>query len=440
MEFWEGDDFQAYSFAEELAETYEIATTVENDLMYWHNGRVWHRFGEQTLRSEVRAILRDAAARELVNEVIRNVKHLTRQRRADIFDLEPEKIVVENGVVDLITGEFTPQHRYDTPGTQTWIDVEYDPEAVPDRFNDFLFDVLHPDDVSIMWELIGYCLYRGYPFQKAALFLGEGANGKSTLINALVDFLGEDNVSTVELQDFADDRFATSDLEGKLANVAADLSDEELERTGTFKELTGGDRIRAQRKYEPSFEFKNQATLIFSANDPPTAEDNTYAYERRWLYFEFPHTFGDGEDAKDAVPQRDLLDQFREEQPGILNVAIESFGDLWDRGGFEDTAYQTEHEDAHDRVTNPAFTFAQDMIEPDEGEFLRRQNAIDAFDKWCNETGRTFQGEQALLRAVRKAHAPDEGQDPTDGRYKGWYDVTLLDGDEDGNRQMTFGE
>lgn len=423
--YWDGDNFQSYSFAEDLADLYEIATTVETDMMYWHNGRTWHRWGEHTLRSEIRTLLRDSASRELVNETVRNVKHLTRQRREDIFDLPPEKLVVENGVVDLVTGEFTSD--YNRPGTQTWLPVEYQEDAVPDRFNDFLFDVLHPDDVSVMWELIGYCLYRGYPFQKAALFLGDGANGKSTLLNALREFLGDDNISSVELQDLADNRFAAADMEGKLANIAADLSNSELEQTGTFKELTGGDKIRAERKYESSFQFENTATLLFSANQAPAADDETYAYERRWLYFDYPNTFS----GEDAVPQRDLLEQFREEHAGILNMAIESFRDLWARGGFEETVYQREHDDAHDRATNPAHTFATDQIVEAEDDVLRRNDAMDAFREWCEDTGRTMQGKQALLRAVRSTHSPDEGKDPRDKRYKAWFGVTLASDEDD---------
>ena len=442
--YWEDGDFLTWQFASELTETYDLATTVEDDLIYWHNGRTWSRFGEQTLRGEIRSLLRDTANRELVNEVVRNVKHQTRSRRVDIFDLPPEKLVVENGVVNLIQGEFTPLSDVSAPGTRTWLDVEYKSEAVPERFNDFLFDVLRPEDVSIMWELIGYCLYRGYPFQKAALMLGQGSNGKSTLLNAIQEFLGTgqeklvDNVSNAELQTLAKDRFAAAGLEGKLANIAADLSDHELKYTGKFKELTGEDRIRVQRKHQDPFPLVNQATLIFSANEPPSAEDDTYAYERRWLYFDFPHTFGQ-EGEKEAVPQAELLEQFRKEHSGILNMAIEAFSRLWARGGFEETVYQREHDDAHERATNPAHTFAKDMIEPKEGAVLRQQDALTAFEDWCDANGKTFQGEQALKRTIRKAHHPDEGTDPQDGRYKAWFDVALVEENDEasGDQDVT---
>lgn len=430
--YWEEDGFLTYQYAEEIAEVYDLATTVEDDRIYWHNGRTWHRFGDQQLRGEIRAMLRDRAGRDLVNEVVRNVRHLTRTPREDIFDLPPEKLVVENGTVDLIEGEYS--HGWDTPGTHLWVPVEYEEGVYPDAFNTFLFNILHPDDVKVMWELIGYCLYRGYPIQTAALFLGDGANGKSTLLNAIQEFLGPDNVAAKELHELAGNKFAAADLVGKLANIGSDLSSEELENTSTFKELTGEDPISAERKHKDPFKFKNQATLLFSANQAPAADDGTYAYERRWLYFDFPHTFGGkpcGEcgEIHEAAPQRDLLDQFHEEHVGILNMAIEAFGDLWERGHFPETVYQKLHDDAHDRATNSAYTFAVDEIEPAEGEVLRQSVAVDAFQLWAEESGRPVQGPDALKKAVRKAHAPDEGKDPSDKRFDAWFDVRLVGGD-----------
>lgn len=438
-EYWEEKEsghkeFQAYSFAERIAEVYRFATTVESDVMYHHTGRVWARTGEQLLRQEIRAILRDAANRGIVNEVVRNVKHLTRKRRTEMFDLPPEKLVVKNGVVDLTTGGFTPLEQYSgKPGAQTFLDVKYDPEAFPHNFNQFLHDVLPADDVPIMWELIGYCLYRGYPFQKAALFLGEGANGKSTLVNALREFLSDDNISNVELQDLANDRFAAADLDGKLANLASEISADELENTSKFKELTGEDMIRAQRKYEDSFKFENQATLIFSTNQPPAADDDTYAYERRWLYFTFPNTFTGTE----AVPQRDLLDRFRKEHSGILNLAIEAFKQLWARGGFEETTYERQHEMAHDRATNPAVQFAQDKLARNGEGYLRIADAEEAFRTWCESKGRPKQGREAFVRAVRQVHeAPEKGKDPADGRYDVWRGLELVDRESPGGTQV----
>jgi putative DNA primase/helicase len=65
----------------------------------------------------------------------------------------------------------------------------------------------------------------------------------------LNDFLGDQNVSHASIQELNNDRFAISDLHGKIVNVCADLKAEKLTNTGTFKMLVLGDAIRAQKKH-----------------------------------------------------------------------------------------------------------------------------------------------------------------------------------------------
>lgn len=400
---------------------YVVATGEETDTVYWHNGRVWTDRGETVLEDACWKFLGDTASTESVNRVIRHVRQLTRKPRESILDLPPEKLVVRNGVVDLTTGEFS--ERFSRPGTLTYLDVEHDPGAHPESFNEFLFDILPDKDVPIMWELIGYTLFRGYPFQKAFILLGDGANGKSTLLSALRDFLGRKNVSAVELQELDGNRFKKAKLEGKLANIAPDLDDDELESTGTFKALTGGDLLDAERKYEEPFEFENHATLIFSANQKPAAGDGTYAYARRWVHFTFPNTFT----GEDAVPQEQLLAEFREEHPGILNLAVESFRRLWARGGFETTTWDAEHgDDADDVAARPILRFVKDELVESPGSHVRVKEAYNAYRAWAKEHGHTPQARESHFEpAVVEEYTPAAGNDPDNQNYKVWLDLAL---------------
>ncbi len=431
-EYFEGEEFQSYDLAQDIVDNYPVATTVESDTIYVQNGAVWQKYGEQMLRSELWKILTNAASTTRINEAIDAIKHLSRTPRDKMLGLEPHKVVVENGIVDLLAepGERIKNER-NGPGTFTRVPVQYDGDAYPERFNDFLLEILPDDDVSVMWELIGYCLYRGYPFQKAFMFVGDGANGKSTLLAALSEFLDKDNIAAVELKELAENRFAPAELDGKLANLAPDISADDIEQTGTFKALTGGDRIRAERKYENAYHFENYAKLIFSANTVPSADDQTYAYERRWLYFNFPNTFT----GEDSVPQEELLQDFREEHAGILNMAIESFQDLWERGGFEDTTYMREHEDAHDRATDPTIEFVEDELVEDKDAEVRINTVVEAFRAWCDEHDQPSQGKNHLKTVVNRELAPAEGKDPSDGRYKIWIGVRLRE--NDGNTGQT---
>lgn len=428
-EYFEGDEFRSFDLAQDIVDHYPVATTVEGDTMYLQNGAVWEQYGEQTLRGELWKILGNVSSTTRINESIEAVKHLSRTRREKLLGMDLHKIVVNNGVVDLLA---EPGDRYGLeqsgPGTFTRIPADYEKDAYPERFNDFLFDVLPRDDVSVMWELIGYCLYRGYPHQKAFMFIGEGANGKSTLLAALGEFLGTENIATVELQELAENRFAPAELDGKLANISPDISAEGLEQTGTFKALTGGDRIRAERKYENAYHFENYAKLIFSANTVPPAADETYAYERRWLYFDFPNTFS----GDDAVPQEELLQAFREERAGILNMAIESFQDLHERGGFEDTTFMRSNDRAHDRATDPTIEFVEDELVEDDDAEVRITDAREAFRAWCKEHDHPTQGKQHFKDRVNAEYSPPKAKDQTDGRYHVWIGLRIKDDDPDG--------
>src|SRR5208283_4554589 len=131
-----------------------------------------------------------------------------------------------------------------------------------------------------------------FPLRKAVMAVGSGANGKSIFLSAVEAFLGgKSNVSTIPLQKLENDRFANSGLFGKLANVCADLSAESLRTTNTFKLITGGDSIYAERKYECAFQFQPFCKLIFAANKIPLCGEADEAYFDRWIIVPFMRKF-----------------------------------------------------------------------------------------------------------------------------------------------------
>jgi putative DNA primase/helicase len=80
---------------------------------------------------------------------------------------------------------------------------------------------------------------------------------------------------------------------GKLANIDADVSKDELKKTGTLKKITGGDRIPGEFKFKPVFYFKNRAKMIFSANVIPDTEDDTDALHSRYEIVNYPNQYLD---------------------------------------------------------------------------------------------------------------------------------------------------
>ena len=106
---------------------------------------------------------------------------------------------------------------------------------------------------------------------------------------------------------------------GKLANVYPDLSSKSLSDTQLFRQLTGGDTIRAQKKFRGKFEYINHAKLIFSTNRIPQAYDDTAAFFRRWIFITFPNRFDDNSANKNLINEITT----EKELSGIFNWALE---------------------------------------------------------------------------------------------------------------------
>src|SRR5262249_11462207 len=158
-----------------------------------------------------------------------------------------------NGPLEWKTGTLHP-HSPDVLTTNQ-IPVAWTPDATAPTIARFLGEVLPGDAVELVEEIAGYALYAGNPFRKAVMLLGPGGNGKSVLLRLLASLLGEPNVAAVPLQALGEDRFSAADLFGKLANICGDLDARAIQRTDLFKQITGGDPIRAQFKFRDAFSF-----------------------------------------------------------------------------------------------------------------------------------------------------------------------------------------
>jgi P4 family phage/plasmid primase-like protien len=290
-------------------------------------------------------------------------------------------ITVNNGILDIDSMDFAPH----TPKfiTRVSIPATYDPTVDCPLIKKFLAEVLQPEEVPVVEEIAGYLLLRDLPLQKAMMFVGEGANGKSTLLNLLVAFVGRENVSNVSLQALSGEKssFATSQLVGKLANIFADLPQKPLSDTGVFKVLTGGDPISVERKYEHAHSYVNYAKLLFSCNKLPEAADDSYAYFRRWQFIPFKNQF----DETRADPK--LLEKLTtpEELSGFLNLALAGLARLRKSNQFSHSKSTDEIREYYLRQSSPARAFLESCVELSPTTAIIKRDLYDAFLNFCED-------------------------------------------------------
>lgn len=131
----------------------------------------------------------------LVNNILKFVKPLIRDTDfSRIKDIHPKFLSVENGMIDLVTGELRQAVPEDNI-TKT-INMKYDPYADSSVFDNFIREIT--SDISgrndemynfLKWS-IGYAL-QGQPKKKIFFILygPHGYNGKSLLLNTICDIL-----------------------------------------------------------------------------------------------------------------------------------------------------------------------------------------------------------------------------------------------------------
>lgn len=349
--------------------------------LYVYQNGVYKDKGDPFVKEMCRQLLGPRFKRNRVEEVIYYIKTATYHEPEEL-NPDDDLINVANGLLDWRTGQLKP-HTPERLST-IQIPVEYHPEAKCPRIQQFLKDVLPADAIPAMLEWAGYLLVPSTRFEKAAMLVGSGANGKSTLINLLTVFVGQENTVSIPLQELEESRWAGAELYGKLANFCADLSPRRVQSSETFKKVVSGDELFAERKNQDPFKFRPFAKLMFSANEPPGSDDVSQAFYRRWLIFHFPNKFKHGQNADENIIQRITAP---EELSGLLNLALEGLRRLHRQRRFSEGASMRQAFSDYKAATNPLEAFIEDRCILGDTYRAKKPSVYDAYKQWCQEAG-----------------------------------------------------
>lgn len=378
---------------------FNFCTLNDTKEIFYYNGGCYHSQGENTIRYLAEDFMGDLTTTHNKNEIegyIRDYNYIDR----NCFSAPVHLINLENGVYDM--ENFSLCYHSPNKFFINKLPVSFNPDAKINRIEQFLTEILRKDDIKTIQEEIGYCLYRDYRIQKAFMYIGEGSNGKSTLLSLMKNFFGMENVSSVSLHDLVADRFASADLYGKLANIYADLSSKSLSSTGVFKMLTGGDIISAQQKFKGRFNFVNYAKLFFSCNRLPDAPDDTEAYFRRWIPTTFPNKF-EGKDKK-----INLLKELttKEELSGLFNWGIEGLKRLLENHSFTYNQSTADIQDYMERLANPVTSFVRDRLEVIPDCYIEKDDLYESYKNYCAMNGLDIFPKQTFTKRLQMQPIP----------------------------------
>jgi putative DNA primase/helicase len=328
-----------------------------------------------------------------------------------------DTLSVQNGLLDVTTRIVRPHDPAFLSPVQ--LPVAYDPGAACPAWSQFISEVFPQDCQELPWEICAWLMLPCVSIQKAVLLLGEGGNGKSTWLTALIAFLGRRNVTGISLHKLEADRFALSRLVGRLANVCPDLPSAHLAGTNVFKALTGGDqRLEAEYKHRDGFSFEPFTRLVFSANHPPRSEDASHAFFRRWLVVPFGRTFEEG---GDAIPREQLDATLSRpaELSGVLSKALEALPRV--RGqGITESASMSAAWGEFRQVTDPVAVWLDQRTVDEPEAITAKRELIRLYNTEASDNGRPTLTDTALGKAVRRARPGLQDAQRTVGGHLQW--------------------
>lgn len=321
------------------------------------------------------------------------------------------QINVRNGILDLAPLlEPVPGPPVLTPHTPEWkstvqLPVVYNPEATCPKWEQFARDVFVPDSHLMPFWLAAWFMTPNVRDQRAALFVGTGSNGKTTMLNALKAWIGETNFVSMSLQELESNRFQRGAIRGKLVNFCDDLPKTKLEDSAVFKSLTGNGTIRAEVKFGDSYEFVSFARLFFLTNNVPLSKDINDAYLRRWYPVPLLAKFNSSRSMDDILAGMTAPDELS----GVLNKVLTVWPAIH-RDGLPTPESVSQFLDQLYLDYSPTMLWMREEVRYAPGEVVTPDHLWQSFcQRFPNPADRPINARQVLLNDIpslaARAHA-----------------------------------
>ncbi|MES0094581.1 phage/plasmid primase, P4 family [Mesorhizobium sp. M0030] len=255
---------------------------------------------------------------------IANILTLARSELAvdsGLFDIDDDLAGCRDGVLSL------DESRLIEPGAALItkrLGVNFRSDEKCPHFEGFLGSVFQGDVevIKFVQRAVGYTLSGETSEQCLFVLVGNGANGKSTLMNVLAALFG-DYSGTTPMQMLMVQRYgnqASNDLAALVGKRFVSASEGEAGAKlaeAKIKSMTGGDPITCRKLYQDFFEYQPRFKLWLATNDLPRIDGTSEGIWRRFNVIEFPVTFAPNERDK-TLPAK-----LKRELSGILNWALE---------------------------------------------------------------------------------------------------------------------
>lgn len=393
------------------------------DTWYHFDGICWEHISNTAIKCLARELQRnfDSVAKIIGDEARKRAAHalgsvdkINSMIKAAQIDLVVDKnilnthnnlLAVQNGVVDLRTGQLIE------PRSDYYITVKspiaYNPDApTPERFCQFMNEITC-GDVELreyLLRILGYCLTGEIKEQAFFVFYGNGANGKSVLVNLLRNILGT-LTGSVAQDAFILKRNGNS-LNPSLVNVKdtrmAFVSEgnngQEMD-SALIKSISGGDDVQARELYKGFISLNPHFKIFITTNYMPAINFADDAMLRRTKIIRFENQFtGDKCDYE-------LPGKLQAEAEGILKLLISYAVKYYQEGlaPYEPESISLNYNRC--RAENDSiFSFICDYVQQsdDDKNYIQSSVLYNYYIVYCQTIGKKPESQKTFTQELHK--------------------------------------
>lgn len=274
--------------------------------------KCWVKYPLENLSEDIRLILRNRWSQSKAKFIRESVLHNSQASP----NLSDDKIPFADGFYDWKKDRFIRDPGFLRQNRiLNYLDFTYDETADCPNFQRILKEIFPDHDLGFL-KRKSYLQFYAYSlvpvnYHKSLILVGEGANGKSTLLD--INKMLFPNHANIELQDFGDQN-AILKLQGA-AMVYSHEGEFDKRAMSNFKKIAEGKQLIVSKKYVDKFWIDIRCKIMIATNHfPPIAKLDT-ALKRRMVVINMNESFVGRENFN-------LLKTIETEKAGIFNLVM----------------------------------------------------------------------------------------------------------------------
>ena len=381
-----------YQDVYELIKGTNAVCCVNNTIHIRYDNDLWMTVSDNKAVLPIRSMFADSnwqpfLGTDKVLTLIRNLKTDPSMQKSESDFIHPDMIRFKNGIWNISRSCFPCLNS--KPLFRRSIDacVPIEAEKESPEFVNFCKRVFNQENYiqkkQALYEIIGYAISDIENVKKAIFLIGPSNTGKSVILRFIQKLVGDENVSNISLDNFAN-RFNVAEMAGKCLNISGEVPSGVLpgKALDIFKNITGGDKIEIEKKGCQPYSAKINAKLLFAGNTLPVFSnvDGTDSLVERLHIILFDKQVEESERDKDLEnklwEQRDLIVRY-------ALTAVHRFVSKNKEFIVLDDEKQLLQSIA--KTANPVSYFLESCMEYGEEYYIHISDAYEAFRKFAAE-------------------------------------------------------